>query len=57
MKDATGQALAYVYGRERQNEADTAHTLTIDEARRIASNIAEPDCPIITAAIGTKLTF
>ena len=41
MKDATGQALAYVYARETKAKADTAKVLTIDEARRIARNIAK----------------
>ena len=41
MKDATGQSLAYFYGRETRADADTAHVLTMDEARRIASNIAK----------------
>jgi len=36
-----GQSLAYVYGRESRADADTAHVLTMDEARRIASNIAK----------------
>jgi hypothetical protein len=40
VKDANGQALAYVYGRESKANADTAHVLTMDEARRIATNIA-----------------
>ena len=40
VKDATGQALAYVYARETKADADTAKVLTIDEARRVASNIA-----------------
>jgi hypothetical protein len=39
--DATGQSLAYVYGRETKADADTADVLTMDEARRIASNIAK----------------
>ena len=39
VKDANGQS-AYVYGRESKADADTAHVLTMDEARRIASNIA-----------------
>jgi hypothetical protein len=39
--DATGQSLAYVYGRETRAEADTAKVLTMDEARRVASNIAK----------------
>jgi hypothetical protein len=41
VRDATGQALAYVYGRETGADADTAKVLTMDEARRIASNIAK----------------
>jgi hypothetical protein len=40
VKDATGQSLAYVYGRETRADADTANVLSMDEARRIASNIA-----------------
>jgi hypothetical protein len=39
--DATGQALAYIYGRETRADADTAKVLTMDEARRIAANIAK----------------
>jgi hypothetical protein len=39
--DANGQALAYVYGRETRADADIAHVLTMDEARRISSNIAK----------------
>ena len=39
VSDANGQSLAYVYARETR--ADTAHVLTMDEARRIASNIAK----------------
>ena len=35
----TGQSLAYVYGRE--TGADIANVLTMDEARRIAANIAK----------------
>jgi hypothetical protein len=35
VRDATGQALAYVYSEARQ-----AKVLTMDEARRIAVNIA-----------------
>ncbi len=41
VKDASGQALAYVYARETRAEADTAKVLTMDEARRIARNIAK----------------
>jgi hypothetical protein len=39
--DATGQALAYVYARDTKAQADTAKMLTMDEARRIAANIAK----------------
>jgi hypothetical protein len=39
--DANGQSLAYVYGRKTKADADTAQVLTMDEARRIASNIAK----------------
>jgi len=41
VKDATGQALAYVYGREKRADATTAKVLTMDEARRVATNIAK----------------
>jgi hypothetical protein len=41
VKDANGQSLAYVYGRETRADADTANVLTMDEARRIARNIAK----------------
>jgi len=41
VKDANGQSLAYIYGRETQADADIARVLTLDEARRIASNIAK----------------
>jgi hypothetical protein len=41
VKDANGQSLAYVYGRETRADADIANVLTIHEARRIASNIAK----------------
>jgi hypothetical protein len=41
VKDANGQSLAYVYGRETKADADVARVLTMDEARRVASNIAK----------------
>ena len=34
--DANAQALAYVFGRADKRNADIAHILTTDEARRIA---------------------
>jgi hypothetical protein len=48
--DAQGQSLAYCYGRETRAEADTAAVLTMDEARRIASNIAK--LPTLLGAAG-----
>jgi hypothetical protein len=39
--DTNGQSLAYVYGRETRADADTAGVLTMNEARRIASNIGK----------------
>jgi hypothetical protein len=40
VRDANGQALAYVYSRENDAEARQAKVLTKDDARRIAVNIA-----------------
>ena len=39
--DSNGQSLAYVYGHADQRDAQVANSLTLDEARRIASNIAK----------------
>ena len=39
--DANGQSLAYVYGHLDRRDAETAKGLTVDEARRISSNIAK----------------
>jgi hypothetical protein len=39
--DSNGQSLAYVYGRADLRDAQIAKVLTLDEARRIASNIAK----------------
>ena len=39
--DANGQALAYVYAYETRADANIANVLTMDEARRIATN---PSC-------------
>jgi len=42
--DSNGQSLAYVYGHADPRDAGVAKALTLDEARRIASNIANlPD--------------
>jgi hypothetical protein len=40
VRDANGQALAYLYSRENEDEARQAKVLTVDEARRIAANVA-----------------
>jgi hypothetical protein len=40
VRDANGQALAYIYSRENDAEALQAKVLTKDEARRIAVNVA-----------------
>jgi hypothetical protein len=39
--DSNGQTLAYVYGHADPRDAGIAKALTLDEARRIASNIAK----------------
>jgi hypothetical protein len=41
VRDATGQALAYLYSRDSEADARQAKTLKADEARRIATNIAK----------------
>ena len=44
MIDENGQSLAYFYARENDHDANTAGVLTMDEARRMASNFAKlPD--------------
>jgi K+/H+ antiporter YhaU regulatory subunit KhtT len=40
VRDANGQALAYLYCRDSEAEARQAKVLTSDEARRIATNLA-----------------
>ena len=39
--DSNGQSLAYVYGHADHCDAGTAKALTLDEARRVASNISK----------------
>ena len=41
VRDANGQALAYIYSRANETDALQAKVLTEDEARRIAANIAK----------------
>jgi len=54
--DANGQSLAYCYGRETQADADVAKMLTMDNARRIAANIAKlPE--LLGAADQSELDF
>ena len=44
VRDPNGFAVAYVYGRSTEAEAMEAKQMTMDEARRVASNIAKlPD--------------
>jgi hypothetical protein len=40
LRDANGQAMAFVYSRDGEAEARQAKVLTTDEARRVAANIA-----------------
>ena len=56
--DSRGQSLAYFYARENDHDASIANVLTMDEARRMASNFAKlPDllnkgrgCGAVTAS-------
>ena len=41
LRDANGQALAYVYFEDEPGRRAAAHLLTRHEARRIAANIAK----------------
>ena len=39
--DANKQSIAYVYGHADERDAESAKGLTLDEARRVAANIAK----------------
>ena len=66
LKFATPMAssLSYVYSRENPNDAHMAKVLTVDEARRIASNIAKlptysaklDDAAAVKGSSGASLT-
>jgi hypothetical protein len=47
VRDANGQALAYLYSRDNDAEARQAKVLTKDEARRIAVNLARLRVPAV----------
>jgi hypothetical protein len=41
VRDANGQILVHIFGRSTESEAIQAKVLTMDEARRIAVNVAK----------------
>jgi hypothetical protein len=52
VRDANGQALAYVYSRGNEAEARQAKVLTADEARRSA--LTSRDCPSCSARVSRR---
>jgi hypothetical protein len=55
VRDANGQALAYIYSRDNEAEARRAKTLTMDEARRIAANVADRGLCSSSGALSRQL--
>jgi hypothetical protein len=56
VRDANGQALAYLYSRDNEGEGRQAKVLTKDEARRIAINIARLTLDSIAPCLGSNHT-
>jgi hypothetical protein len=52
--DANGQSLAYFYARENDHDAHIAKVLTMDEARRLASNFARAARPRLGVGFGRR---
>ena len=51
--DSNGQTLAYIHGHADVRDTQVAKALTLDEARRIASNIAK--LPILLGKANSSL--
>jgi hypothetical protein len=54
VRDANSQSLGYVSGRETRADADIANILSVDEARRIASNISKLPSFLIANSDGAE---